>query len=321
MLSMSINETASLIEATRFDICVIDGTPRSVIIQQYPTRKDGAYYLEKFERFLKDRHNVSLKDYCKKHLNIVWPTCPISGEEVGYKLLGKGLVFSKFKKGRISKEHCPNFKLACDKFSAERKGSGNPMFGKKPWNLGKDTSDPRVKSIAEKRRGIKTPENTRAIQSASAKRRKIHGHTGHLHSDQTKEKLRLQTAQRWAAGGYSRVTGIHVKMREFLSTLSLTEPFKEEFQVKYFSMDFAFPLSKIAIECQGTFFHVDPRIYPNGPINAIQRRNFGRDKTKRKICCDQEGWTILEVWETEINDNSFKEQLLCKLSELNLIKQ
>ena len=84
-------------------------------------------------------------------------------------------------------------------------------------------------------------------------------------------------------------------------------------------MDFAFPEKKVAIECQGTYFHVDPRRYPDGPINAMQRRNFGRDKAKKKYC-NLIGWEIIEVWENEINDDSFKENLKCKLLELKIIK-
>lgn len=30
--------------------------------------------------------------------------------------------------------------------------------------------------------------------------------------------------------------------------------FQEEYQVKYFSLDFAFIKDKVGIECQGTFF-------------------------------------------------------------------
>ena len=108
-------------------------------------------------------------------------------------------------------------------------------------------------------------------------------------------------------------------MREFLQTLDLIENPVEEYQIKYFSADFAFPEHKIAIECQGQYYHVDPRVYPNGPKTAVQRRNFGRDKAKKKYL-DMKGWIMLEAWEAEINDGSFKEDILCKLKELKLLK-
>ena len=160
---------------------------------------------------------------------------------------------------------------------------------------------------------------TKKKQSDSAKKRLIHGHTGHKHSATTIRKLRAHTAALWASGRFAGVSSIHIKMRDFLNTLTLVEPYQEEYQVGYFSMDFAFPLHKIAIECQGTFFHVDPRIYSDGPINAIQRRNFGRDKVKR-LLTKRKGWTIIEVWETEINDGSFKKTLQKELSNYAIIK-
>ncbi len=109
-------------------------------------------------------------------------------------------------------------------------------------------------------------------------------------------------------------------MREFLALLNLKERLQEEFQVKYYSIDFAFQNAKVAIECDGTYYHVDPRIYPDGPKDKIQRRNFGRDKAKNKYLSDR-GWTILRCWETEINDGTFKEYLICKFKELNLLKE
>ena len=192
-----------------------------------------------------------------------------------------------------------------------------------PWRARSNASvNPAVRHAgSESKKGKKASEETKKKQSESARARVVHGHTGHKHSKKTKLKLREKTALLWASGVFNRTTSIHLKVRTFLQELSLKEEVREEYQVKYFSMDFAFPKAKIAIECQGTYFHIDPRIYPNGPIDAIQRRNFGRDKAKKKICESQEGWIIIELWETEINDGSFKKILLCKLLELKLLNQ
>lgn len=262
---------------------------------------------------------MSIKEYCLKHLTKSWPKCPSSGYDVGYKISGKGISLSRFKQGRVSKASCPNFAAACEKFSIIRSGEGNPMFGKPPWNKGKDKRNPSIKAISEARTGVSLSQETRKRQSDSAKRRKIHGHTGRKHSPKTIKKLRENTARLWAQGRFNLVSSIHLKMREFLKTLSLVEKVEEEFQVKYFSMDFALQKAKVAIECQGTYFHVDPRKYPSGPIDDIQRRNYGRDKAKNKIC-SRDGWTIIPCWETEINNGEFKKDILCKLSELNLLK-
>lgn len=308
----------SLISSSLFNTCLICGATKDQILEMYPSRENGAYFLDKFSNFLRDNHKILLKDYCKKYLKIEWPLCPVSKEEVGYSVNGKGIKLSRFKKGKISKASCPNFALACKKMSKDRMGENNPMFGLKAWNKGKDKRHPAIKLAAQKRVGRKVSEDTKKRQSESAKKRLIHGHTGLKHSRKAKEKMRLATAKRYQDGMFKRESGIHIKMREFLKTLELKEHFAEEHQVKYFSLDFAFIDSKIGIECQGTYFHIDPRIYPNGPKSEVQKRNFGRDKQKKKFLLER-GWKIIECWETEINDGSFKGLIIEKLKESNLL--
>jgi G:T-mismatch repair DNA endonuclease (very short patch repair protein) len=194
------------------------------------------------------------------------------------------------------------------------------MFGKPAWNIGLDKeSDARVKAISEKRIGTKASEETKAKQRQKRAEHPLKARHTTPHSKETKEFLRENTARLWAEGVFNRVTSIHLKTREFLQSIKLSYEFKEELQVKYFALDFAFPDIKIGIECQGTYYHVDPRIYPNGPKDKIQRRNFGRDKAKRNYLAKL-GWRIIEVWETEINDGSFKEYLLCKFKKIRNIK-
>jgi len=302
-----------------FSKCIICGTNSSEIKRLYPSRQGGAYYLDKFNNFLKDKHGITIKEYCIKYLKVSWPLCPASGKEVGFSLNGIGLIFSSCK--YVTKETSKKFNDACNKFSEERKGRGNPMFGKKAWNKGLSIEDPRVNKMIDNFRGKPlSTEHKEKLKNARA-RSELKARHITSHSKESKLKMAEATAKGWAEGRFNKTTSIHIKVRDFLETLELTEWVEEEVQVKYFSMDFAFPSVKIAIECQGTFFHVDPRVYPNGPICKIQRRNYGRDKAKRKICCEQEGWVIIEIWETEINDGSFKEYLKCKLQELNLLKK
>ena len=231
------------------------------------------------------------------------------------------MKISMFRRGAVRREFIPSLDSAYRRFSEERKGEGNPMFGREGWckGLTKDADD-RLRTRAEQQTGRKASDETRAKQRSARARHPLKARHTTPHSAETKIRARENTARLWAEGVFNRTSSIHIKMREFLTQLELTCPWKEEKQVKYFSMDFAFPSRKIAIECQGSYYHVDPRIYPNGPINAMQRRNFGRDKAKREVCCNQKGWVIIEVWEPEINDGTFKDTLKCKLKELGLLK-
>ena len=322
MENIKTAELKYVIPISLFDICKIDGLTEKQIREKYNRRAYGAYYIQKFEYHLKSVHKIDLKEYCKRYLGIEYPKCPITGLDVNVRLKSaKGVTFNKYhRKAKFTKENSPKFKEFCNKMSVERRGNGNPMFGAVPWNQGLGLEHPIIRANAEKRRGSKASEETRIKMRQRRAEHPLKARHNTPHSPETVEKMRVTTAKLWASGVFNRVTSIHLKVREFLKTLNLIEPFQEEYQVKYFSMDFAFPVAKVAIEAQGTYFHIDPRIYPDGPTNAMQRRNFGRDKAKRKVCCDQQGWKIIEVWETEINDGSFKEYLLCKLKELNLLK-
>lgn len=321
MAIIKLPTSTKLIPIDMFNTCLEDNLTRSDISSLYTkyqvTTHKSCYFLDKFAFHIKTKFNLTLREYCQKYLIEEWPRCPINNELLGFKIDGKGINISTFN-GSVTKEFSPKFKEACDRFSEERKGEGNPMFGKVAWNTGLDNSDPRVLAVANKRRGTKVSEETKEKQREARANHPLKIRHNTPHTIETVEKLRENTARLWAEGKFNRISSIHLKMREFLFTLDLNHKWEEEYQVKYFSLDFAFPDIKVGVEVQGGFFHVDPRLYPDGPICAIQRRNFGRDKAKRKVVCDQEGWAIIEVWETEINDGSFKQDLLNKLFELNI---
>jgi very-short-patch-repair endonuclease len=308
-----------LVDKKFFNECILDGKTRGEITKNYPGRANGAYYLDKFSNHLKDNHNTDLRSYCIEYLKVDWPRCPKNKTLNNSSVSGEGLTIYEFSRGGATKENCEGLKKSSEKMSRDRQGAGNPMFGKKAWNKGKDKRNPSVKRVSEKLKGRKISEETKRKQSESAKRRKIHGHTGRKHTKKTKRRLAEITAQRYEDGGYPRTSSIHIKVREFLQTLKLKEEFTEEKRIKVFCVDFAFPGCKVCIEVQGTFFHIDPRVYPNGPINEIQRRNLGRDERKRRVVGGEEGWEILEIWETEINDGSFKNELICELQKLKII--
>lgn len=113
-------------------------------------------------------------------------------------------------------------------------------------------------------------------------------------------------------------SSIEVKMSQFLTALPLTETPVQQHQIGNFIVDFAFPSAKIAIECDGDYFHINPQFYPDGPKDAIQRRNAGRDRAKNTFLHNR-GWIVLRFWECDINAGSFKERLLCELRRLGLL--
>lgn len=310
-----------LIPIRYFETCLIgQKLNRKQIIELYPTRLDGAYYLDKFSNFLKDNFNLTLKEYCVKYLNVNWPKCPTKKIDVGFEVSGKGVLFSDFARGGVTKETCENFRKGCKKLSEARFGKDNPMYGATPWNKGltKDTNNT-IKKIAEDATGRKLSEEHVEKLKKARERHPLKARHTQPHSEETKEKLRQNTSMLWAKGVFNRVSSIELKTKGFLEILNTIEKPIHQYQVVYFTFDFAYPDHKIAIEVQGSYFHVDPRIYPDGPKTAVQRRNFGRDKAKKKFTAKL-GWKIIEIWEPEVNDGSFENYLICKLQELNLLK-
>lgn len=321
---MTIVETGNLryprvIPIEQFEICLVDGVAKKDIIKLYPTRSGGAYYLDKFANYLRDKHNLSIKEYCIKYGGIDWPRCPGTGKEVAYKTSsGLGLVLNQFRRGGVRKDTCKKFEDGCKVLSEQRKGDKNPCWKKEPWNKGLDASDPRIATaLAAAHAAPMTPERREKLRKAGL------GKVRHAmpHTKEAKEKMRIATAKRWALGRFAcSRTSIQQKMMEFLQSLNLSEMFLEELQVDFYSLDFAFKNAKVAIECDGDYFHINPKFYPNGPKDAIQRRNAGRDRAKNKYL-ENLGWTVLRYWECEINAGTFKEHLTCKLRELGLLNR
>ena len=72
----------NIIPAMRFVVCEICGATKAAIMGRFRGRANGLYYLDKFRRHLAIEHGLALKDYSLTCLNIPWPRCPVTGEEV-----------------------------------------------------------------------------------------------------------------------------------------------------------------------------------------------------------------------------------------------
>ena len=310
--------------------CKLDNKSLSEICSIYQYKEAGALYntrvtcvYAKLGLYLWKNYNISISDYFEK-IGYIWPICPITNLKVNFTFKGSnsvnGLKINKFHNtAKLTKENSEAFKKGCEKLSNDRKGKKNPMFGATPWNKNKTKENCNImKNISQKRIGIKISEESKEKMREARRKSPLKARHTTKHSRETIEKLRQHSAKLHAIGAYKKVSSIHIKMKEFLPNLNLKQPFIEEFQIKYFSVDFAFPSIKIAIECDGDYFHCNPIYYPNGPTTKTQRRNFGRDMAKNKFL-KNEGWTVLRFWENQINSKIYEESLKCKLKELNLL--
>jgi very-short-patch-repair endonuclease len=313
------------------EICILDGKKLTEIVKLYTYEDVSSFYKTKvtciygkFGLYLYNQWGVTIPEYFEK-IGYNWPLCPITNKKLNYSFRKSssinGLKINHYHDTAIlTKKNSKKILEFSEKLSKQRMGSNNPAYGKNPWNKNKTKlNDPIVALVSRKLTGRSMGEESRQkMREARAKSTLKARHTT-KHSSETILKLREHTARLHSTKAYVKTSSIHIKMREFLQKLHLTESFEEEFQIKYFAVDFAFPLSQIAIECDGDYFHSNPKFYPNGPETTTQKRNTGRDKSKNKYL-KKCGWQIIRIWENEINSKVYEEKLICKLKKLNLLK-
>ncbi|MBS3144852.1 hypothetical protein J4208_04675 [Candidatus Woesearchaeota archaeon] len=72
-----------------------------------------------------------------------------------------------------------------------------------------------------------------------------------------------------------------------------------------FVCDFAIPEAKLAIECDGDYWHANPRKYDRAnpsKLHKIQRSNLYRDEVKDKYLVEK-GWKVLRFFEYDIKQD------------------
>lgn len=106
--------------------------------------------------------------------------------------------------------------------------------------------------------------------------------------------------------GLWRPTGIERQVRSALESLGIA--FEAEKRIGRFLVDAFLPELGIAIEVNGTYWHCDPRAYPNGPTSPIQEKAIERDRRKQDAV-ERAGFRLLILWEKDICERG-PEQLL-----------
>ena len=64
-------------------------------------------------------------------------------------------------------------------------------------------------------------------------------------------------------------------------------------------VDFAFPKSKLVVECDGDYWHANPEKYTEDKLNNFQKRNVKNDHERMEKIRGL-GWNILRFWEDDI---------------------
>lgn len=266
------------------------------------------YYTKVFKKHLEVDHSMSIDDYFE-YKNP--PNCPcgICNKKLKInKKNGSNFVWSKFSCGRN-----PGLLKWSEEAKEARKGSGNPMFQKIPWNTGltKENNNS-LMSNSIKNSEKKISQETKKKQSESALKRTVHGYTGRHHSQETKDFLRQNTLRLIKEGILPQTkTKPHIEFCSILDELHIK--YEEEKTLSYWNFDVYLIDYNIYIEIDGDYWHSNPKIYPNGPKTKSQKINYTRDISKNKYC-QKNNIELYRFWESDIL--SSRENIICILKKL-----
>jgi very-short-patch-repair endonuclease/DNA-binding MarR family transcriptional regulator len=209
------------------------------------------------------------------------------GEGLNQKEIAKKIGYDK----RIVIELMNNLNIAKRpkyKYISSLKGEKHPMFGKS-WNsfFGKEKAD-------ERRR-------------------------------ETSKRFRELTIKRIQNNEFPFFdTYIEKIMAKELVKIGI--PFVKQFNVdNKFVCDFAIPILKIIIECDGDYWHANPRIYSKENFTFTQKKKVQIDILKDKYL-KEKGWLVLRFFELDIKNNleecifKIKETINKRMQELKKIK-
>jgi very-short-patch-repair endonuclease len=63
--------------------------------------------------------------------------------------------------------------------------------------------------------------------------------------------------------------------------------------------DFYVPKSNLLIEVDGDYFHANPKVYTEGDLNSMQKRNIKNDVFKDTLA-NGRGYNLIRVWESDL---------------------
>lgn len=118
---------------------------------------------------------------------------------------------------------------------------------------------------------------------------------------ESKQIIREHTLKQYQEGRVNKInTNIELKIKEFLNNNKIDFEFQKPFG--YWVYDFFIPNNNLFIECNGDYWHGNPKKYRYDQLNDVQVRNQIRD-TKKRIYAETSGYKVISFWENDIINN------------------
>lgn len=108
-----------------------------------------------------------------------------------------------------------------------------------------------------------------------------------------------------------KMTGPEIIFAELLNTEGILYETQKIVGNKIF--DFYLPDYNLIVEVDGCYYHANPKIYPDGQLNNMQKKNKKNDLYKNALASTM-GYKLERFWETDLKENI--EQVRERLREL-----
>lgn len=214
--------------------------------------------------------------------------------ECSYSLRGQ-------QKANLEAKSCPVCGTLVSRSPSQQKAASGNFFCSRSCHY-KGRTLGLVKRVVTKPYHI--PTETRQASSERRKtmnyRRKSLGLYGH--TEETKRKLSLTTSKAIALGRIPRVSQLEkdvgVVLERLFPSIKAQHGIRDARGAFQAVVDFYLPDQKVVVEVNGTFWHADPRVYPQGPVHFSQIRTCSR-YARKQAYLKQQGLTLVEVWELD----------------------
>lgn len=186
-----------------------------------------------------------------------------------------------------------------------------------PWNKGKSIDNPEVAEVMQNLHLKQMEKIKETSKKISETRKKLFSEgklkswmKGKTHSKETKDKLRLARLRQKVIQKNTKPERL---MKLLLENNNLTEGLKEQFSLKIGQFvtipDFAYPKYKVAIYCDGEFWHGGFQ-HINQSFNKMKEGKV-KEGIKKTIKKDEQihyvlwenGWVPLRFWQHDIEEN------------------
>lgn len=179
---------------------------------------------------------------------------------------------------------------------------------RKQWNKGKSWKDTYseeqiqklIKKYANKERNDKIRNKLKGVKKSEEHAENIRKA---CNKEEYKKNLSDKFYERLKNNKFSISSRLEDEfIKEFIEPLNIE--YKRQYYIKEIKQycDIFIPGLNLIIECDGSFWHCDRRLFPNGAKYQYQKEKIEKDKIKNDYLLSH-GYKLLRFWEIDIKNN------------------